>query len=318
MVVGLLTADSATRRQYRYMTHGFEAFEALGLTRRRLMSLATLAAGAGAAGLLSACTEEQQEKIRNRPIRKNIATLAANDPIIASYKTAITKMKQLPTSDRRNWTRQAQIHNSFCRHRSWLVLPWHRAYLFYFEQICKELSGNEDFALPYWDWTANPQIPAVFFEAGSPLLHNNRVAGPGASVPTSIAGPAVINNILAENNFLLFAGDPVALNSTAQFGPGAGPLESGPHNSIHGFIGGDMGSFMSPLDPIFWTHHGRMDELWVEWNILRDNPNTNASEWANTEFTDFCDRAGNPVTVKVIVTVLYPYFSYRYDTQVQP
>ena len=82
--------------------------------------------------------------------------------MIESYEIAITKMKQLPSTDRRNWTRQAQIHNTFCRHSSWLVLPWHRAYLFYFEQICKELSGNEGFALPYWDWTANPQIPAVF------------------------------------------------------------------------------------------------------------------------------------------------------------
>jgi hypothetical protein len=61
-----------------------------------------------------------------------------------------------------------------------------------------------------------------------------------------------------------------------------------------------------------------MDELWVEWNILRDNPNTDAGDWARTEFTDFCDRNGNPVTEKVIITVLYPYLSYRYDTQVTP
>ncbi|HZM76850.1 MAG TPA: tyrosinase family protein [Candidatus Limnocylindrales bacterium] len=297
------------------MTHGFES---LGLTRRRLLSLATLAAGVGAAGMLAACTEEQRQKIANRPIRKNIATLAPNDPIITSYKTAITKMQALPSSDGRNWTRQAQIHNSFCRHSSWLVLPWHRAYLFYFEQICKELSGNEDFALPYWNWTTSPQIPAVFFEPGSPLNHSPRLATASSTVSASVAGPTVISNILGEGNFLLFAGDPVALNSTAQFGPGSGPLESGPHNTIHGFVGGDMGTFMSPLDPIFWTHHGRMDELWVEWNILRDNPNTNDPNWVNTEFTEFFDRKGNQVSVKVIFTVLYPYLSYRYDTQVAP
>jgi tyrosinase len=291
----------------------------LGLPRRQVLRLASLAAaGAGAAGLLGACTEEQRDKINNRPIRKNIATLAPNDPIIESYKAAISAMRALPNSDRRNWTRQAQIHNNACRHRSWLVLPWHRAYLFYFEQICRELSGNEAFALPYWNWTTNPQIPAVFWDTSSPLFHANRVATSSSSVPASIAGQPVIDAILNETNFLLFAGDPVPLNSTAQFGPGAGPLESGPHNSIHGFVGGDMASFLSPLDPVFWTHHGRMDELWVEWNILRDNPNTDAEAWAATEFTDFCDRHGNPVTEKVIFTVLYPYLSHRYDAQVMP
>lgn len=298
------------------MTPGLER---LGLTRRQALSLAALvAAGSGSAGLLAGCTKEQADKIKNRPIRKNIATLAPNDPIIVSYGAAITAMKALPTSDGRNWTRQAQLHNSFCRHSSWLVLPWHRMYLFYFEQICKQLSGNEDFALPYWNWTTHPQIPAIFFDQSSPLYHANRFANSSSSVPAAVAGPSVIQGILDEDNFLMFAGDPVPLNSTAQFGPGGGPLESGPHNSIHVFVGGDMGTFMSPLDPIFWTHHGRMDELWVEWNILLDNPNTNDTNWGSTHFTDFVDRNNAPVDLPVAITLLYPYLSYRYDTQVTP
>src|ERR1700730_1879964 len=52
------------------------AFETLGLTRRQLFEIAALAAGGGS--LLSACTSEQIEHIRHRPIRKNIATLAPN------------------------------------------------------------------------------------------------------------------------------------------------------------------------------------------------------------------------------------------------
>lgn len=288
-----------------------------GLTRRQLMKLMAIAAGAGAAGMLTGC-DELIESINNRPVRRNIATMAPNDPIINDFKTAVAAMKALPTSDRRNWTRQAQIHNSFCRHSSWLVLPWHRAYLFFFEQICKQLSGNESFALPYWNWTTHPQVPAVFFDASSPLYNGTRTTTASSSVPAAIAGPNVISNILDEDNFLLFAGDAVPLNSSDQFGPGAGPLESGPHNNIHGFVGGDMGGFMSPLDAIFWTHHGRMDELWVEWNILRDNPNTDDNNWVNTKFTDFCDRNGAPIEVSVIITVLYPFLSYRYDTQVTP
>jgi tyrosinase len=297
-----------------------QGFESLGMSRRQVLALAAAAAaGTTTAGLLTGCTQEQLDKINNRPIRRDIATLSANDPILADYQTAITKMQALPyATDPRNWTRQAEIHNNHCRHNSWLVLPWHRAYLFYFEQICKELSGNENFALPYWNWTSHPQVPAAFFAAGSALNHSPRGATASTTVPASVAGPGVIDAILGEDNFLMFAGDQAPLNFTGLHGTGSGPLESGPHNSVHGIIGGDMGSFMSPLDPIFWTHHGRMDELWVEWNILRDNPNTNHSDWVNTEFTEFCDRNGNPVSVTVIVTVLYPYFTYRYDTQVTP
>src|SRR3712207_7159774 len=45
-----------------------------------------------------------------------------------------------------------------------IFLPWHRAYLGYFEQICRELSGYPRFALPYWDWTAEPKVPDGMFD----------------------------------------------------------------------------------------------------------------------------------------------------------
>jgi tyrosinase len=287
--------------------------ETLGLTRRQLFQCAALAAGGGS--LLSACTNEQIEHIRNRPIRKNIATLKPNDPILKTYAAAIKAMQG--RTDSRSWENQAQIHNHLCRHSSWLILPWHRAYLWYFEEICRELTGHEDFAVPYWNWTTSRQIPAVFWDNSSALFDSNRTATPSSSAPDWMVGPTVISSILSETNFINFAGDAVALNYTGQHGPGAGPLESGPHNGIHAaFVGGDMATFMSPLDPIFWTHHGRVDELWVEWNILRNNSNTNATDWTNTEFTDFVDRKGNPVKISVLTTVLLPYLSYRYDTQV--
>ena len=109
----------------------------------------------------------------------------------------------------------------------------------------------------------------------------------------------------------------MALNDASEHGPAAGPLETTPHNGIHNFVGGDMGTLMSPLDPIFWTHHGRVDRLWVEWNILRNNPNTNDTAWTATEFTEFVDRKGHPARISVLTTVLLPLLSYRYDTQVE-
>src|SRR5262249_19680575 len=111
--------------------------------------------------------------------------------------------------------------------------------------------------------------------------------------------------IMAETNFLTFAG-------TSSSG---GDVEHTPHNHVHSTIGGDMGAYMSPLDPIFWTHHNKCDEMWMEWSILKDNPNTNASAWTSAEFTDFFDEDGNAVTTPLIATTIMPLISYRFDTQ---
>ena len=73
-------------------------------------------------------------------------------------------MLALPPSDPRNWYRQALIHVLDCPHGNWWFLPWHRGYLFHFEEICRQLSGDPEFALPYWDWTSAPRVPDVLFD----------------------------------------------------------------------------------------------------------------------------------------------------------
>jgi len=71
-----------------------------------VLSAASLALWAGGC-------ESCVQQIQNRPTRKNIQNLwAANpsDPIITTYKNAVTAMKALPSSDPRSWEGQAQIH----------------------------------------------------------------------------------------------------------------------------------------------------------------------------------------------------------------
>lgn len=73
-------------------------------------------------------------------------------------------MLALPPSDPRNWYRQALTHLLDCPHGNWWFLPWHRGYLFHFEAICRELSQDPTFALPFWDWTNAPRVPDVLFD----------------------------------------------------------------------------------------------------------------------------------------------------------
>jgi tyrosinase len=292
-----------------------------GLSRRQFLKISALGAlgltyGGGLSLVMSACTPEELAKIANRPMRRDINSLSPTDPILNAYRAAVTAMKALPSSDPRNWTKQAEIHLNHCTHGNWLFLPWHRAYLRYFEEICREMSGYEAFALPYWNWSKDRQVPPVFWDASSSLYDSTRTITSTSTLTSGVFDPSYIETILDETNFLNFGSDQISATTDQTTIVSYGPMEGGPHNSVHGFIGGDMGAFMSPLDPVFWTHHNMIDCMWVEWNLRRGNPNTNDPAWTNRKFTDFVDRTGAPVEVQVIETILYPYFLYRFDDPV--
>jgi tyrosinase len=63
--------------------------------------------------------------------------------------------------DRRSYNNQALIHQNHCQHGWERFLPWHRAYLYEFEQNLRDFCP--DIAMPYWDWTM-PQ----YWNNGSP------------------------------------------------------------------------------------------------------------------------------------------------------
>jgi len=250
------------------------------------------------------------ESIRNRPVRKSITSPeAAGD--IAVYNDAVAAMRALPSSDPRNWNAQAQIHFDYCPHGNWYFLPWHRAYLFYFEEICRTLTGVEDFALPYWNWQADRAIPAPFWTGD--LNYSPRTATPSSMASTSAVGQSVMESIFQLTNFEQFA----SYASTALrggTGGGYGELEATPHNYIHGFVGGTMATFQSPRDPVFWCHHNMIDCAWAHWNIARGNVNTNDTQWTQFDLAGmFVDGDGNPASMTCGVTVLLPLLSYTFQ-----
>jgi tyrosinase len=91
--------------------------------------------------------------------RENVAVMGTNYPTLAAYRAAVQQRNNLPESDPRNWRRQAHIHFDGCPYGNWYFLPWHRKYILDFEKICRDLSGDPNIALPYWDRTQNPSIP---------------------------------------------------------------------------------------------------------------------------------------------------------------
>ena len=291
----------------------FKGFSPLANSSRRnmLKTLGAIAVVAPSMVTLGGC-ETLLEAIRTRPTRRDLATLAPNDPIIETYRAAVAAMKALPATDPRNWNQQAEIHFNFCPHSNWYFLPWHRAYLLYFEQICRELTGEKSFALPYWNWTCNRALPEPFLNNGTnPLFEPGRTGNPPAALPDDAVGPSVMEAILNEPNFLIFGSAPAV--GQRDFA-GYGPLEGTPHNFVHGFVGGVMGAFRSPRDPVFWMHHNMIERVWWEWNVVRGFANTNDPGWINFEFNaNFVDRNGNSVDTGVLAMLLAPLLSYRFD-----
>src|SRR3569832_658230 len=216
------------------------------ITRRTFLKY--LSYGSAVALLVSTGGCEQLLKqIENRPRRRCISTLASNDPIIQTYKDAVSAMKALPASDPRNWTKQAQIHFNHCPHSIWFFLPWHRAYLFYFEKICQQLTGNHDFGLPYWNWTGDKRVPATFCGgASNPLFDSNRVATQRSVISDAVVGEAVVNDILNEPNFLLFAS---GMSNTQHNASTGGRGGGAPRGAGRGGGGGGGGAGGAPGEP---------------------------------------------------------------------
>jgi len=244
-------------------------------------------------------------------------------------------MRALPATDKRSWKNQAEIHGQLlgsfgsCRHASWYFLPWHRAYLHCFEEIVRELSGDPNFALPYWDWSTQVTLPKQFWGSNNPLSNPARPDQPGSgrkpglTETTAIAqtdldrfvGQTVVSQILGIPDFETFAG--AAVDNLGDESGSQGRLENAPHNFIHRWVSGDMASGGSPYDPIFWLHHCNVDRLWTEW--VRKHPRGTPSDtgWLDTVFRGdykFYDRQGNALETLTVRQMLDPgNLGYRYD-----
>jgi tyrosinase len=216
-----------------------------------------------------------------RRYRKSVTGLT--DTELAALRSALTSMTAL--SDDRGFEFWAGIHGLplpiSCWHGSPLFLPWHRAYLYYFEQhLLDQMPAGQSVSLPWWDWSTQAGIPAAYADATLP----DGTANPLAGAPISGIPAAQFN----EENM------PAADQTFRQPGP-AGP-DQGPnglpsaeqvsavlglndfddftnqvedlHNQVHVWVGGTMSEIpVAAFDPLFWAHHTMIDRIWALWQL---------------------------------------------------
>ena len=203
--------------------------------------------------------------------RKSVELLS--DKQLADLRDAVKQI--LPLRDKRGYQWHAAVHGlpepGMCEHGNLLFLPWHRAYLYFYELALRD--RNFDAALPWWDWRTPTgevsELPEAFARARVDRKANplNSAAidppgrqgnwprrtqrDPGANV-ASLPTPQLTESVLSEQGFREF--------STR--------LEFELHNRIHMWVGGAMTDpRFASFDPIFWSHHCMVDRLWRIWQL---------------------------------------------------
>lgn len=290
-------------------------------------------------------------------IRKDVWKLPDGDKTLFWYEKAVADLQSRSIGKQTSWWSLGAIHGidvdlwrdfgflqpeedlpfdptvegywNQCQHQSWYFLPWHRGYLSAFETIVrasiKRLGGPDDWALPYWNYSAGGdalELPRAFAKAelddGSPnhLFVARRYGNaqiPGRQDPIVIDPRAVLIQAAMDQPHYTgtgsggttgFGGTKTPFSHFAsQDGDFNGFLERQPHNGIHVLVGGgfkgnglsrdarDLGLMTNPdtaaLDPIFWLHHANIDRLWSFWLRKHGAPGTAADAYANPTDPDW-------------------------------
>lgn len=227
-----------------------------------------MAAGLASAGLASAVLATGEAGAQ--PLRKRVSWQAFKaSPSYTSYARGVAVMRDIKDSNNPNsWYYWANIHQNFCPHGKPYFLAWHRGYILGFEQKIRELSRDPNFALPYWNYFADPNIPAEFLSPNNNPLYVQR--------SNTNVSQAIGYGFTAPNWLQLPRNWPSPMEPQ---------IESMPHNPVHNIIGGFMPTLQSPQDPIFWLHHANIDRLWCAWvraGAGRANPPPSDAYWSGT------------------------------------
>jgi tyrosinase len=202
-------------------------------------------------------------KVRPSVESSDIPTLAA----------AYAKMQGRSEDENRSWVHWAEFHG-YNRYDCWhhgnqggqgydydLFLPWHRAYLRYFE--LEVFAEYPTMALPWWDWTSvlshQAGIPQAYV-VNPPLASGPVPASLRTNPPRTTRNPKPATQL---PNLQTIEG----ILGLASFEDFSNQLQ-GQHDAVHGWTRGDMGTIVaSAFDPVFWAHHCQIDRLWYLWQL---------------------------------------------------
>ncbi|MXX72099.1 MAG: hypothetical protein F4205_07660 [Gemmatimonadetes bacterium] len=168
-------------------------------------------------------------------------------------------------------------------------LPWHREYLRRLENALASVDPRV--TLPYWNWGigAEAETNGLFADyalgnragevsSGYFSASGDSVLGLGWTIPVPLrlndpSSPALhrgedLSAVPTEpvaNSTFPSAETVFSILQRGSFSTFRTALETVPHDRLHGWVGGDMGTSASPIDPIFFLHHAQVDRIWAIW-----------------------------------------------------
>jgi tyrosinase len=207
-------------------------------------------------------------RIRARLKFRLTATKLAPEQV-RRFRAAITEA--LARRDDRGYQYFAGWHGvpfGWCWHGDPRFLPWHRAYLYYFELALQDI--DPAVTLPWWDWATSSDLPPAYTARRA-----EGRANPLHSVPiepmTSRRDPSWPRRTRRAVGSLELTLPPPwkerwewaqAAPSFTEFNRRISLL----HNNIHVWVAGTMAEVdWAAYDPIFWAHHAMVDRGWRIW-----------------------------------------------------
>jgi hypothetical protein len=275
-------------------------------------------------------------------IRKDITTLTPDE--LASFRSAIAKMKKDDISflniDNSNskmpvWDFQTAIHgeiddsnqkinNDFrqCKHGSKYFLAWHRMYIYFFERILHSYMPNSPtLGLPYWNYQTCSKIPDSVRVKKIKSTSKNNSLYDDTRVVTLAKGGYLPEYDVTKNTFInseIYKSIEAALAMT-EFYSFQKKLEV-PHGTIHRTVGGNLATYASPLDPLFWLNHANVDRLWEKWLAQkggRCNPiNETDNNWWNKTFYFYNEKKERVAMQGSKIVDIANQLHYKYDNVV--
>ena len=247
-------------------------------------------------------------------LRKRIEALSG--PELTTLRNAYARMQGI--MDNRGYNYWAGVHGVpqwYCWHHNGslrdgrqlnLFLPWHRAYIRYWELAMRAQDPNA--VLPWWRWYGG--FPAAFSAqnvGGNPNpLYKAHISRPNAQPPIDrdtrrFPGQGVPSTVRLPTSSQI-----AALYNITDFQQFSGRLEQ-IHDNIHGWtggisqgVGGDMGTVATAAyDPIFWSHHCMIDRVWYLWQ-LRNGVNNIPAEYMDVILAPFRYRVRDVLNINAM------------------
>jgi tyrosinase len=157
-------------------------------------------------------------------------------------------------------------------------LPWHRAYLYFFERAMRDQVPDAE--LTWWDWTV-PSIPPIFDDAKDDSGADNPLfsaavdplalqQGLESNPPIEVAAQTLREPGQGGVRPLPTSADVNAVLAVSDYSDFSMQVED-LHNTVHVWTGGPHGHMgqiaFAAFDPIFWAHHCMIDRLWRLWQL---------------------------------------------------